>query len=344
MVERVDLLFLTRGRSWVATQVTVSLRRRPAAPGDVRYSRWRVRGGLPAQGAATASIAARVVQHESAGLPRTFGRRRWRRRTQAYAGPPGPASRRRTLRADRWWLYPLTTFVVFIGVRRLRDDPGLPGHALLRRALPLAVLLALPRRLRRGRLRLRPAVRLVAALGGADHPDLPARLPDDLLLLPQGLLPVVLASPPACAVAEPHTTYTGETRLPLILNNLHRYFWYAAVVVGADPDLDTVLTFRDARASGGHMGLGTLVFIANIVLIWLYTLSCHSCRHAVGGRLRHFSKHPVRYQAVDLGLQAERQPRARTPGSRCSPWPSPTSTCCCSPPAPSPTRGSSDGG
>ena len=23
---------------------------------------------------------------------------------------------------------------------------------------------------------------------------------------------------------------------------------------------------------------------------------CHSCRHVVGGRLRHFSKHPVRYR------------------------------------------------
>jgi hypothetical protein len=44
------------------------------------------------------------------------------------------------------------------------------------------------------------------------------------------------------------------------------------------------------------MGLGTLIFLVNIVLIWLYTLSCHSCRHAVGGRLRHFSKHPVRYR------------------------------------------------
>ena len=44
-------------------------------------------------------------------------------------------------------------------------------------------------------------------------------------------------SPPACAVAEPHTSYSGETRLPLILNNLHRWFWYAAVVVGADPHL-----------------------------------------------------------------------------------------------------------
>ena len=33
-------------------------------------------------------------------------------------------------------------------------------------------------------------------------------------------------SPPACAVAEPHRRYTGETRFPLILQNVHRYFFY----------------------------------------------------------------------------------------------------------------------
>ncbi len=35
-------------------------------------------------------------------------------------------------------------------------------------------------------------------------------------------------SPPACAVAEPHEKYTGETRFPLIMQNIHRYFFYAA--------------------------------------------------------------------------------------------------------------------
>jgi hypothetical protein len=44
------------------------------------------------------------------------------------------------------------------------------------------------------------------------------------------------------------------------------------------------------------MGLGTVVLGINVVFIWLYTLSCHSCRHLIGGRLRHFSKHPVRYR------------------------------------------------
>ena len=58
------------------------------------------------------------------------------------------------------------------------------------------------------------------------------------------------------------------------------------------------------------MGLGTVLMLVNVVLIWLYTLSCHSCRHIVGGRLRHFSKHPVRYKAVDPRLEAQRPARA----------------------------------
>jgi hypothetical protein len=107
-------------------------------------------------------------------------------------------------------------------------------------------------------------------------------------------------SPPACAVAEPHSSYSGETKLPLILNNVHRYFWYAAVVVALILTWDTILAFRpmpSAGEEGGiHMGLGTLLMLINIALIWLYTLSCHSCRHVLGGRLRHFSKHPVRYK------------------------------------------------
>ncbi|MFB9801137.1 hypothetical protein ACFFN5_11385, partial [Streptomonospora salina] len=33
----------------------------------------------------------------------------------------------------------------------------------------------------------------------------------------------------------------------------------------------------------------------NVVLLWLYTLSCHSCRHVFGGRLKSFGGRPVRY-------------------------------------------------
>ena len=105
------------------------------------------------------------------------------------------------------------------------------------------------------------------------------------------------ASPPACAVAEPHGKYTGETRLPLILQNIHRYFWYAAMLFSVLLTYDAILGFRNSHGQWGHMGVGTLVLLINAALIWAYTLSCHSCRHIVGGRLKHFSKHPTRYWA-----------------------------------------------
>jgi len=103
-------------------------------------------------------------------------------------------------------------------------------------------------------------------------------------------------SPPACAVAEPHKRYTGETRAPLVGQNLHRYFFVAGLVFNAILTYDAVLGFRDSHDRWGHMGLGTLVLCVNAALLWLYSLSCHSCRHIVGGRLAHFSKHPVRYR------------------------------------------------
>jgi len=103
-------------------------------------------------------------------------------------------------------------------------------------------------------------------------------------------------SPPACAVAEPHGRYTGETRFPLILQNVHRWFWYVAVLFAVLLSYDAILGFRNEDGEWFHMGLGTVLMLANAVLIWLYTLSCHSCRHIMGGRLRHFSRHPVRYR------------------------------------------------
>jgi hypothetical protein len=44
------------------------------------------------------------------------------------------------------------------------------------------------------------------------------------------------------------------------------------------------------------MGLGTLVLIANTVLLALYVLSCHSCRHLCGGHVDTFSRAPLRYR------------------------------------------------
>ena len=103
-------------------------------------------------------------------------------------------------------------------------------------------------------------------------------------------------SPPACAVAEPHEKYTGETRAPLIMQNAHRWFFYAGLVFNVLLTIDAVIAFKDHHGEWGHMSVGTLVLTLNATLLWLYSLSCHTCRHTIGGRLKHFSKHPVRYK------------------------------------------------
>ena len=103
------------------------------------------------------------------------------------------------------------------------------------------------------------------------------------------------ASPQACAVAEPHKKYTGETRFPLIFMNLHRYFWYFAFAVLLINFYDASLGFKGTDGGFG-VGLGTIIICVNVLALAGYTLSCHVCRHITGGRLKHFSKHPVRYK------------------------------------------------
>ncbi len=103
-------------------------------------------------------------------------------------------------------------------------------------------------------------------------------------------------SPPACAVAEPHSKYTGETRAPLIMQNAHRWFFYAGLVFNVILTIDAILAFRNEHNQWGHMSVGTLVLLANATFLWLYSASCHTCRHTIGGRLRNFSKHPMRYK------------------------------------------------
>ena len=95
--------------------------------------------------------------------------------------------------------------------------------------------------------------------------------------------------PPACAVPEPsiRKRYTGERGFPFILQNLHRYALYAAIV------FVFILTFDALRAfffaDGFHMGLGTLIMLGNVALIALYTFSCHSFRHLLGGKVNCYS-------------------------------------------------------
>jgi hypothetical protein len=94
--------------------------------------------------------------------------------------------------------------------------------------------------------------------------------------------------PPACAVAEPAgRCYKGETAFPFIMQNLHRFFLYAALIF-------LIFLWHDAwlgfwSEGGFRVGLGSLVLLANVTLLTGYTFSCHSFRHLIGGNIDCFS-------------------------------------------------------
>jgi hypothetical protein len=109
------------------------------------------------------------------------------------------------------------------------------------------------------------------------------------------------ADPPSCAVGEPRASYRGEAAFPLILQNVHRYFLYVALIfLGLlSYDVWKALWFTDAatgRVSFG-IGVGTLVLAANVVLLTSYTLGCHSLRHVIGGRRDELSRNAAQFTA-----------------------------------------------
>ncbi len=93
--------------------------------------------------------------------------------------------------------------------------------------------------------------------------------------------------PPACGVGEfGEHRYCGENAFPLVLQNLHRYFLYLAILV-------LCFLWKDAYDGfwfEGHfgVGVGTLVLLANSTLLTCYTFGCHSLRHLIGGKLNSF--------------------------------------------------------
>jgi hypothetical protein len=97
-----------------------------------------------------------------------------------------------------------------------------------------------------------------------------------------------LLTPPSCAVTGPMAgKYSGERKFPLVLQNLHRYFLYLALLFICILAYDAVKAFW----FDGHFGIGvgSLVMTVNVVLLASYTFSCHSLRHLVGGKLDCFS-------------------------------------------------------
>ena len=111
------------------------------------------------------------------------------------------------------------------------------------------------------------------------------------------------ADPPACAVGEPRKTYWGERSFPLILQNLHRYFLYLALIflVLLAHDVWKAFWFEDPATGRVHfgIGLGTIILAVNVYLLGSYALGCHSLRHLVGGWRDQISKAPLRRKAYD---------------------------------------------
>ncbi|MBV1849063.1 hypothetical protein [Catellatospora tritici] len=218
--------------------------------------------------------------------------------TRPIGARPRAAIEAKTLRTDRWWLAPLltviglTAWVAYATFRVFMQKYYWVGayHYLTPFYSPCVSKGCVPE----------------ASEFGQPLPDSPW-IPYAALSLPFLLLFRLTCyyyrkayyrsfwmSPPACAVPDGHGAYSGETRFPLVFQNAHRYAFYAAVLISLINTWDAVLAMHSPTGFG--FGLGNVILWVNVIMLWAYTASCHSCRHIMGGRLKHFSKHPVRYK------------------------------------------------
>jgi hypothetical protein len=215
----------------------------------------------------------------------------------ATVSPPvhdAPAHQRgfgKTNRKDAWWAGPAATaiglglFVVYSTFRAFYNaeyhaghgTDVLPEHAYLLSPFysPLLIFPWLPSW-------ISPALLILWAPGGF-------RL--TCYYYRKAYYRAFFLDPPACAVGEPRDEYKGETRL-LLFQNLHRYFLYFALIFLVLLFIDFVhASMWPAAESGFTFGVsfGSLVLLANVTLLSLYTFSCHSFRHLVGGNVDCFS-------------------------------------------------------
>ena len=209
------------------------------------------------------------------------------------AGPTRARIPEKTLRTDRWWLYPLTTFVVFTAFVIYATWRAFSGaHYFVEPYLSPFYSPCLGECVR----------------GSSDFGQpfewFPLSSALIILIFPLGFRLTCYyyrkayyrsfwLAPPACAVRDTKAGYTGETRFPLFLQNFHRYIWYVAVLFIGMLTWDAILAFRFPDGFG--IGVGTIVMWINVLFLAGYTFSCHSCRHVCGGHVDVFSKAPARY-------------------------------------------------
>jgi len=216
-----------------------------------------------------------------------------------------PSSFPATDRKDNWWIGPLVTglglgaFVVYATARSFAGiwsqtyhlghgaaNGILPEHAYLLSPF-YSPLFALPESL----WWISPAFLILWAPGGFRVTCYYYR---------KAYYRAFFLDPVGCTVGEPGKFcgfargkgYKGETRL-LLFQNLHRYFLYLALVFLVILAWDFVESCIWPTDGGGRtfgFSLGSLVLLTNVTLLGLYTFSCHSLRHLVGGRVDCFSR------------------------------------------------------
>ncbi len=195
-----------------------------------------------------------------------------------------PAALPQIERSDPWWIAPLTFFVVFSAFavwatfRAFENNYYYPDPYLSPFYSPTITL-----GWHIGAFAISPALLIL---------PFPLSFRLSCYYYRKSIYRAYLADPPGCAVTEPkplekmrYRRYRGERAFPLILQNFHRYAFYAAVVFIIILWKDTIDAFFFPGPNGRHfgIGLGSLIFLANILLLSAYTFSCHSWRHLVGG-------------------------------------------------------------
>ncbi|MCZ6767003.1 MAG: succinate dehydrogenase [bacterium] len=95
-------------------------------------------------------------------------------------------------------------------------------------------------------------------------------------------------NPPACAVTgQEGKGYTGEGKFPFVLMNFHRFFLIAALFLNVFLWIGAIRSFWYEGSIG--IGVGSVIMVINAHLLMMYSLSCHSIRHFIGGRLDCFT-------------------------------------------------------